>query len=98
MFFMRQHYVTNRRNLTDIQKIIKEQYNMEVTPQTLYNWCKKFDLLKFRGKGRRLKQPRQFAKSPMQLRMEKERRERRRMNQLAKKSTTSKPPPRKKSP
>jgi hypothetical protein len=48
-------YVKKRRNLTDICEILKNSYNVEVTPQTVYNWCEKYDLLKYRGKGRNLK-------------------------------------------
>lgn len=35
--------------------MLETQYNLKVTPQTVYNWCEKYDLLKFRGKGRKLK-------------------------------------------
>lgn len=50
-----EHYVKKRRNLTDICQMLETQYNLKVTPQTVYNWCEKYDLLKFRGKGRKLK-------------------------------------------
>ena len=49
-----EHYVKKRMNLTDIVKLLKQTYNIEITPQGLYNWCSKYDLLKFRGKGRNL--------------------------------------------
>ena len=52
--FLYDMYVQRRMNLTDICKILKDTYNIEVTPQALYNWVKKYDLLKFRGKGRNL--------------------------------------------
>lgn len=57
-----EHYVKKRRNLTDICQILEVQYNLKVTPQTVYNWCERYDLLKFRGKGRKLK--RQMPKGP----------------------------------
>ena len=47
-----EHYVKKRMNLTDIVKLLSQTYNIEISPQALYNWCKKYDLLKFRGKGR----------------------------------------------
>lgn len=50
-----EQYVKKRRNLTDICQMLESQYNLKVTPQTVYNWCEKYDLLKFRGKGRNLK-------------------------------------------
>lgn len=48
------HYVQKRLNTGPISEILKEKYNIEVTPQTVYNWLAKYDLLKFRGKGRNL--------------------------------------------
>lgn len=57
-----EQYVKKRRNLTDIAEILKNQYNVKVTPQTIYNWCQKYDLLKYRGKGRKL--TRQVPDSP----------------------------------
>lgn len=51
---MYHHYVQRRMKLADIAELIKKQYGEDVTPQTLYNWAKKFDLLKYRGKGRKL--------------------------------------------
>ncbi len=87
VIWLRKHYVSDRRKLTDIQKILHDQYAVDVTVQTLYNWCKKFDLLKFRGKGRNLKRgTKKMPKSPMQIRVEKERRQRQRMNKIAKNS------------
>lgn len=74
--FLYEMYVTRRMNLTDICKHLKNSYNIEVTPQAVYNWVKKYDLLKFRGKGRKLSvggQKRQ--KSPAQKRAEEKRRE-----------------------
>lgn len=52
--FLYEMYVQRRMNLTDICKHLKDSYNIEVTPQAIYNWVKKYDLLKFRGKGRNL--------------------------------------------
>ena len=71
-----EHYVKKRMKLTDICKVLKQTHNIEVTPQALYNWCKKYDLLKFKGKGRVLKGISQRRpKSPMQERVERMRRE-----------------------
>lgn len=52
--FLYEMYVKRRMNLTDICKHLQKTYNIEVTPQAIYNWVKKYDLLKFRGKGRNL--------------------------------------------
>jgi len=52
--FLYEMYVRKRMNLTDICKHLKNTYSIEVTPQAVYNWVKKYDLLKFRGKGRNL--------------------------------------------
>ena len=69
--------VKKRMRLTDICKVLKQTHNIEVTPQALYNWCKKYDLLKFKGKGRTLKGVSQRRpKSPMQERVERMQRER----------------------
>jgi IS30 family transposase len=74
--FLYEMYVQRRMNLTDICEHLKKSYNIEVTPQAIYNWVKKYDLLKFRGKGRSLnnggaKRP----KSEAQLNAEKRKRE-----------------------
>ena len=75
-----EHYVKKRMNLTDICKVLKNSYNIEVTPQALYNWCKKYDLLKYRGKGRNLAATsNRRPKSPMQEKVEQMRRERAKM-------------------
>jgi len=67
-----EHYVKKRMKLTDICKLLKQSHNIDVTPQALYNWAKKYDLLRFRGKGRTLKGVSQRRpKSPMQDRVEK---------------------------
>ena len=73
-----EHYVKKRMNLSDIAKRLDQSHNISISPQALYNWVKKFDLLKFRGKGRNLastsmKRP----KSKMQEQVEKEKRRRR---------------------
>ena len=72
-----EHYVKTRMRLTDICKVLKQTHNIEVTPQALYNWCKRYDLLKYKGKGRTLKGISQRRpKSPMQERVERMQRER----------------------
>jgi len=81
-----EHYVQKRMNLTDICKLLKQTYNIEVTPQAVYNWCKKYDLLKYRGKGRNLSSTSlRKPKSPMQQEVEKKRREQRKLNRVRKK-------------
>ena len=71
-----EHYVKKRMNLTDIVKLLKQTYNVEISPQGLYNWCSKYDLLKFRGKGRNLSgSGAKRAKSEAQLNAEKRKRE-----------------------
>ena len=81
-----EHYVQKRMNLTDICKVLKQSYNIEVTPQAVYNWCKKYDLLKFRGKGRNLTSTTlRRPKSPLQEQVEKRRREQQKANKLRKK-------------
>lgn len=45
-------YVKKRMTMTDIQKYFEERYGSKVTAQTIYNHLKKYDLLKFRGKGK----------------------------------------------
>lgn len=73
-------------NLTDICKLLRKNYNIEITPQALYNWVKKYDLLKYRGKGRNLKNTAmRRPKSPMQELVERKRREMRKANSLKKK-------------
>lgn len=79
-------YVKKRMNLTDICKHLKNTYNIEVTPQAVYNWVKKYDLLKYRGKGRNLSQTSmRRPKSPMQKEVEKKRNEMKKINQAKKK-------------
>jgi len=81
-----EHYVQKRMNLTDICKVLKQSYNIEVTPQAVYNWCKKYDLLRFRGKGRNLASTTlRRPKSPLQEQVEKRRREQQKANKLRKK-------------
>lgn len=81
-----EHYVQKRMNLTDICKVLKQSYNIEVTPQAVYNWCKKYDLLRFRGKGRNLSSTTlRRPKSPLQEQVEKRRREQQKANKLRKK-------------
>jgi hypothetical protein len=68
------HYVQKRMNLKDIVKILKDSYNVSITVQGLYNWVDKYDLLKYRGKGRNLRAKsvggKSIPKSPMQMRIE----------------------------
>jgi len=79
-------YVKRRMNLTDICKHLKNTYSIEVTPQAVYNWVKKYDLLKYRGKGRNLSQTSmRRPKSPMQQEVEKKRREMQKLNRHKKK-------------
>ena len=49
-----QLYVVKRMNIKDIAELFKTNYNCASTPQTVYNWIKKHDLLKYRGKGRNI--------------------------------------------
>ena len=83
-----EHYVKKRMNLTDVVKLLKQTYNIEITPQGLYNWCKKYDLLKFRGKGRNLNKgaASRRPQSPMQKMVELRKREQRKMNMARKKN------------
>lgn len=84
--FLYEHYVTKRMNLTDITKLLDKNYNVKTSPQTIYNWCKKYDLLKFRGKGRNLSAGKLKApKSPAQKMIEQKRREMKKQNELKKK-------------
>lgn len=46
--YLYQEYVIRKRNAKDIGE------ELDVTEMTVYNWLKKFDLLKLRGKGRKL--------------------------------------------
>lgn len=49
-----EHYVRRRMNLKDICDLMEKNYNTKISTQALYNWIKKYDLLKYRGKGRKL--------------------------------------------
>lgn len=84
--YLYEMYVKKRMNLTDICKHLKNTYNIEVSPQAVYNWVKKHDLLKYRGKGRNLSQTSmRRPKSPMQEAVEKKRREMKKINEAKKK-------------
>lgn len=84
--FLYEHYVSKRMNLTDITKLLEKNYNVKTSPQTIYNWCKKYDLLKYRGKGRNLSAGKLKApKSPAQKMIEQKRREMKKQNELKKK-------------
>jgi hypothetical protein len=61
------HYVTKRMKLTDIQKMLDERHGIKISQQALYNWCKKFELLKYRGKGRSLKSGQKRVANPAAL-------------------------------
>lgn len=73
-------------NLTDICKVLQQSYGITVSPQAIYNWVKKYDLLKFRGKGRNLSATAlRKPKSPMQLEVERRRRQRAKENKKRRK-------------
>lgn len=70
-------YVKKRMNLKDIVEILAKQYNVKISTQGLYNWLEKYDLLKYRGKGKkktgglqRPKTPMSAKKSPAKMRQE----------------------------
>jgi transposase len=70
-------YVKKRMNLKDIVLILDKQYNVKISTQGLYNWLEKYDLLKYRGKGKKRnanlqkpKNPVGITKSPARLRQE----------------------------
>ena len=44
-------YVKRRMTMTQIHKFLEEKYGYDGSSQTIYNWLKRFDLLKYRGKG-----------------------------------------------
>lgn len=84
--FLYEHYVRKRMNLTDIVKLLEKNYNIKVSPQAVYNWCKKYDLLKFRGKGRNLSAGRAARpKSQAQLVAEQRKKQIRKQNAARKK-------------
>ena len=58
---MYQLYVVKRMNIKDMAELFKANYNCVCTPQTIYNWLKEFDLLKFRGKGRNMSHNKGFT-------------------------------------
>jgi GTP-binding protein EngB required for normal cell division len=83
--FLYEHYVTKRMNLTDIVKLLEKNYNIKTSPQTIYNWCKKYELLRYRGKGRNLAAGKaKVVRSPAQKMVEQRRREMRKQNELKK--------------
>jgi len=84
--FLYDMYVKRRMNLTDICKHMEKNYSISISPQALYNWVKKYDLLKYRGKGRNLKSTSmRRPASPMQQMVERKRREMRKANEIKKK-------------
>ena len=71
------HYVQKRMNLKDIVVLLQEKYNIKISHQSIYNWLVKYDLLKYRGKGRKIganlqvkKQTSQMGKRPDKMREE----------------------------
>lgn len=73
-------YVKKRMNLKEITEILAKQYNVKISTQGLYNWLEKYDLLKYRGKGKkkganlqRPKNPMSMAKSPARMQQERTR-------------------------
>jgi len=74
-------YVKKRMSLKDITNLLEKNYNEKISPQALYNWLEKYDLLKYRGKGRkRVAGPKrsgsgqQGRKSPAKMQQERVRR------------------------
>jgi len=64
-------YVQKRATLVQIQKVLKEQHYIDVHSQTIYNYIKKYELDKLRGKGRRLNinKPKAIGMSPAQAKV-----------------------------
>lgn len=52
--FLYEMYVKKRMNLKDIVEILDKKYDIHITTQAVYNHIKRHDLLKYRGKGRKL--------------------------------------------
>jgi GTP-binding protein EngB required for normal cell division len=48
------HYVQKRMNLKDMVQLLEKNYNIKISHQSIYNWLVKYDLLKYRGKGRKI--------------------------------------------
>lgn len=74
-------YVKKRMTMTDIQKYFEERYGSKATAQTIYNHLKKYDLLKFRGKGKKTVTVKP-ALSPMAIEAQKRVREQRKRMKL----------------
>lgn len=80
------HYVQKRMNLKDVAALLEKSYGIKVTPQAIYNWLVKYDLLKYRGKGRKIGANMQKrGASKMGKRPDKQREERMRAMARAKK-------------
>lgn len=79
-------YVKRRMTMTQIHKHLEEKYGYEGSSQTIYNWLKRFDLLKYRGKGRKsISNAQKPTLSPMAQKAQQIRREqKKRMKQRAK--------------
>lgn len=71
-------YVKKRMTMTSIQKYFEDKYGCVVSSQTIYNYLKKYDLLKYRGKGRRNVVGKKPVLSPMAMRAQQIKREQRR--------------------
>jgi len=70
-------YVKKRMTMTDIHKYFQEKYGYTGTSQTIYNWLKRYDLLKYRGKGKRSATNLKPQASPMAIRAQQIKREQR---------------------
>lgn len=49
-----EHYVTKRMGLAQMVKLLNDKYLVKTSHQTIYNWLEKYDLLKYRGKGKKM--------------------------------------------
>ena len=78
------HYVQKRMNLKDIVEILEKKYNIRVTPQAVYNWLVKYDLPKYRGKGRKMGANIQGRKKVSQMGKRPDRAREERMRAMAK--------------
>jgi hypothetical protein len=72
--FLFQHYVKRRMTHEQIVVLLAEKYNVKTTPQTIHNWCDKYDLLRLRGKGRKLSRPKKHTGKPSMAQRDAERR------------------------
>lgn len=77
-------YVQKRMNMKDICEILEKKYNVKISPQGLYNWLVRYDLLKYRGKGRTLGANTQSKKKPSSMGKRPDRAREERMRAMAK--------------